>query len=223
MRRFRPGRSSRQAREADWRRCWARSTRFAPWSTPTSSSGGRWRSRAIVWASGGRESSCSIGRATSGWGPGGWIRRAPSWTSTRSCPLSVRAIGRPCVGPSRGVSTSRCSRTARASSTRAGASRIAGRGRVAKTVIRSSQSALGMMFNDVEAAGDTVDEPKQAQLAVLCSMLGTMLDPVRGWRVRCGVPPGSSPSQRLVAATVEMLDRDPGLGTQVDGRRASHQ
>ena len=95
-----------------------------------------------------------------------------------------------------------------------GASRIAGRGRVAKTVIRSSQSALGMMFNDAGAPGDAVDEPKQAQLAVLCSMLGTMLDPVRGWRVRCSVPPGSSPSQRLVAATVEMLDRDPALGTK---------
>ena len=86
--------------------------------------------------------------------------------------------------------------------------------RVAKTVIRSSQSALGMMFNDAGAPGDAVDEPKQAQLAVLCSMLGTMLDPVRGWRVRCSVPPGSSPSQRLVAATVEMLDRDPALGTK---------
>jgi len=95
-----------------------------------------------------------------------------------------------------------------------GTPRIAGPGRVAKTPIRSSQTPLGMMFNDVGAAADALDEVKQAQLAVLCSMLGTMLDPVRGWRVRCGVPPGSSPSQRLVAATVEMLDRDPGLGTK---------
>jgi AraC-like DNA-binding protein len=90
---------------------------------------------------------------------------------------------------------------------------VSGQGRVAKTPIRSSQTPLGMMFNDAGVAGD-VDEVKQAQLAILCSMLGTMLDPVRGWRVRCGVPPGSSPSQRLVAATVEMLGRDPGLGTK---------
>jgi AraC-like DNA-binding protein len=95
-----------------------------------------------------------------------------------------------------------------------GATRIAGHGRVAKTPIRSSQSPLGMMINDVGATGDALDEVKQAQLAVLCATLGTMLDPVRGWRVRCGIPPGSSPSQRLVAATVEMLDRDPGLGTK---------
>jgi AraC-like DNA-binding protein len=71
-----------------------------------------------------------------------------------------------------------------------------------------------MMFNDAGTGGDALDEVNQAQLAVLCSMLGTMLDPVRGWRVRCGVPPGSSLSQRLVAAMVEMLDRDPGLGTK---------
>ena len=91
---------------------------------------------------------------------------------------------------------------------------IAGYGRVAKTPIRSSQTTLGMMFNDAGAGGDVLDEVKQAHLAVLCSMLGTILDPVRGWRVRCGVPPGSSPGQRFVAATVEMLDRDPGLGTK---------
>jgi AraC-like DNA-binding protein len=96
-----------------------------------------------------------------------------------------------------------------------GATRIVGRGRVAKTPIRSSQATLGMMVNDAETTGAGFDEAKQAQVAVLCSMLGTMLDPVRGWRVRCGVPPGSSPSQRLVAATVEMLDRNPGLGTKV--------
>jgi AraC-like DNA-binding protein len=95
-----------------------------------------------------------------------------------------------------------------------GATRIGGRGRVAKTPIRSSQATLGMMVNDAGPTGDGFDEAKQAQVAVLCSMLGTMLDPVRGWRVRCGVPPGSSPSQRLVAATVEMLDRNPGLGTK---------
>jgi AraC-like DNA-binding protein len=95
-----------------------------------------------------------------------------------------------------------------------GATRISGRDRVAKTPIRSCQTALGMMFNDVGPTGDRFDEGQQAQLAVFCSLLGTMLDPVRGWRIRCGVPPGSSPGQRLVAATIEMLERDPGLGTK---------
>jgi methylphosphotriester-DNA--protein-cysteine methyltransferase len=43
-------------------------------------------------------------------------------------------------------------------------------------------------------------------------MLGSMLDPVRGLLGRRAVPTGESPSQALVTATVEMLDRDPRMG-----------
>ncbi len=93
-----------------------------------------------------------------------------------------------------------------------GETRIAGRGWVAKTPIRSANTAIGMLFNDAGLTDDAVDEVKQAHVAIFCSILGTMLDPVRGWLVRCAAPPGASPSQRLVASTVEMLDKDPGLG-----------
>src|SRR3954463_622878 len=51
-----------------------------------------------------------------------------------------------------------------------GETRIAGRGWVAKTPIRSSDAAIGMMFNDAGLTGAPVDEAKQAQAAILCMM-----------------------------------------------------
>ncbi len=93
-----------------------------------------------------------------------------------------------------------------------GEARIGGRGWVAKTPIRSTHAAIGMMFNDAALTGDPVDEVKQAHVAILCSMLGTMLDPMRGWLGRRTAAPGESASQRLVATTMGMLKRNPGLG-----------
>jgi AraC-like DNA-binding protein len=92
-----------------------------------------------------------------------------------------------------------------------GETRIAGRGWVAKTPIRSTHAAIGMLFNDAGLTDDPVDEVKQAHAAIFCSVLGAMLDPMRGWLVRCTAP-GASPGQRLVASTVEMLDGNPSLG-----------
>ena len=91
-----------------------------------------------------------------------------------------------------------------------GETRIAGRGWVAKTPIRSMQGVIGMMFNDAALTGGSVDEAKQGQAAVLCAMLGTMLDPVRGGLGSRS--PGQSPSQRLVASAVAMLNKRPGIG-----------
>jgi AraC-like DNA-binding protein len=93
-----------------------------------------------------------------------------------------------------------------------GEARIGGRGWVAKTPIRSTHAAIGMMFNDAALTGDPVDEVKQAHAAILCSMLGTMLDPMRGWLGRRTSAPGDSVNQRLVATTIGMLKRNPGLG-----------
>jgi AraC-like DNA-binding protein len=93
-----------------------------------------------------------------------------------------------------------------------GETRIGGRGWVAKTPIRSTHGAIGMLFNDGALTGDAVDEVKQAHAAILCSMLGTMLDPMRGWIARRAAGPGESVSQRLVASTVGMLKRNPALG-----------
>jgi AraC-like DNA-binding protein len=91
-----------------------------------------------------------------------------------------------------------------------GETRIAGRGWVAKTPIPSTRGAIAMMFNDAALTGEPVDQVKQAHAAIFCSTLGTMLDPIRG-SIGCRIL-GPSPSQRLVAATVGMLNKNPGLG-----------
>lgn len=91
-----------------------------------------------------------------------------------------------------------------------GETRIAGRGWVAKTPIPSTRGAIAMMFNDAALTGEGVDQVKQAHAAIFCAALGTMLDPVRG-SVGCRIL-GPSPSQRLVASTIGMLNENPGLG-----------
>ena len=69
-----------------------------------------------------------------------------------------------------------------------------------------------MMFNDAGLTGAPVDEAKQAQAAILCMMLGSMLDPVRGLVGRRAGPLFESPTQSLVSSAVEMLNKDPGMG-----------
>ncbi len=93
-----------------------------------------------------------------------------------------------------------------------GETRVAGRGWVAKTPIRSKLGAIGMMFNDAGLTDAPIDEAKQTHAAILCSMLGTVLDPVRGWLGRRPTQLSESPGQSLVSATIEMLQRDPGMG-----------
>lgn len=92
-----------------------------------------------------------------------------------------------------------------------GETRIGGRGWVARTPIRSADGPIGMMFNDAGLTGVPVDEAQQAQAAVLCSLLGTMLDPRRGGFGR-SVVPVQSRSQWLASSTLAMLDRAPGMG-----------
>jgi AraC-like DNA-binding protein len=93
-----------------------------------------------------------------------------------------------------------------------GETRIAGRGWVACTPIRSTHTAIGIMFNDAALTDAPVDEAKQAHAAILCSLLGTILYPVRGTLGRGGATPGESPSHRLVASTVGLLAKDPAMG-----------
>ena len=78
-----------------------------------------------------------------------------------------------------------------------GETRVAGRGWVAKTPIRSPDAAIGMMFNDAGLTGAPVDEAKQAKAAILCMMLGSMLDPVRRLAGRRAGPLFESPADRL--------------------------
>jgi AraC-like DNA-binding protein len=93
-----------------------------------------------------------------------------------------------------------------------GETRIAGRGWVACTPIRSTRAAIGIMFNDAALTDAPVDEAKQAHAAILCSLLGTMLDPMRGSLSSGAGGPGESPGHRLVASTVGMLAKDPAMG-----------
>ena len=90
--------------------------------------------------------------------------------------------------------------------------RIAGRGWVAKTPIRSTNGPIGMLFNDAGLTDAVVDETKQAHAAVLCWVLGMMLDPARVWFGRRSVPSMESPSQWVVSSAVGMLDENPGMG-----------
>jgi AraC-like DNA-binding protein len=95
---------------------------------------------------------------------------------------------------------------------RAGETVVEGRGWVASTPIRSPRAPIGMMFNDAGLTGAPVDEAKQGHAAILCSLLGTILDPLRGPVGRNTAPGAESSGQRLVAAAVEMLAKDPGMG-----------
>jgi AraC-like DNA-binding protein len=93
-----------------------------------------------------------------------------------------------------------------------GETRIAGRGWVACTPIRSNRARIGMLFNDSALTGGPLDESKQAYTAMLCALLGTMLDPARGSPGTCSLPRAQSAGRRLVTAAVGMLGDDASLG-----------
>jgi AraC-like DNA-binding protein len=94
---------------------------------------------------------------------------------------------------------------------RDGDTHVAGRGWVACTPIRSPRRPIGIMFNDSGLSGRPVDELKQGHAAILCSLLGTVLDPVRGLIVG-GVAHKSSSNGRLGTAAASMLSKDPTMG-----------
>jgi AraC-like DNA-binding protein len=93
-----------------------------------------------------------------------------------------------------------------------GETRVIGRGWVACTPIRSTRAPIGMLFNDTGVSGEPPDEAKQAHAAILCSLLGTILDPVRGSLGHAPTTSEESASRRLVTATVAMLAKDPAMG-----------
>jgi AraC-like DNA-binding protein len=93
-----------------------------------------------------------------------------------------------------------------------GETRVIGRGWVACTPIRSTRAPIGMLFNDTGVTGQPVDEAKQAHAAILCSLLGTILDPARGSLGHGAAAPEESSARRVVTATVAMLAKDPAMG-----------
>jgi AraC-like DNA-binding protein len=97
--------------------------------------------------------------------------------------------------------------------------RVAGRGWAAWTPILSSHVPIGMLYNDAGLSGAPVDETKQAHAAILCSMLGTILDPVRGVPGAGGGNVGETKGQRLVSAAVAMLSENPAIEARAIARR----
>jgi AraC-like DNA-binding protein len=87
--------------------------------------------------------------------------------------------------------------------------RVVGQGWVACTPVRSARSHLGMLFNDAGRTGEPVDEAKQARAAVLCSLLGTILD-VTQLETR-HLPRQSSGGHPLIVEALGSLAKDPSL------------
>jgi AraC-like DNA-binding protein len=98
-------------------------------------------------------------------------------------------------------------------------SRVAGRGWTAWTPIMSIHAPIGMLFNDAGVSGRPVDEVKQAHAAILCSLLGTILDPVRGVPGAGGADVGETKGRRLATAAAALLAEDPTLEASAIARK----
>jgi AraC-like DNA-binding protein len=86
--------------------------------------------------------------------------------------------------------------------------KVVGQGWVICTPIRSARGLLGMLYSDAGLTDASVDPGKQAQAAVLCTVLGLRLETLRG--------PGKailghSARHPAVAAALRMLVADPSL------------
>jgi AraC-like DNA-binding protein len=102
---------------------------------------------------------------------------------------------------------------------RGGDTRVVCRGWGAWTPILSAHATIGMMFNDAGLSGAPVDEIKQAHAAILCSLLGAILDPVRGVPGVGSGNIGESKGRRLVATAAAMLADDPSIDATVIARQ----
>jgi AraC-like DNA-binding protein len=87
--------------------------------------------------------------------------------------------------------------------------RVVGRGWVACTPIRSARADFGMLFNDAALSGAPVDELKQARTAVLCSLLGTILDFTRAEPKTVAVDLSSK--RPIIVNALGLLAKDPSL------------
>lgn len=98
--------------------------------------------------------------------------------------------------------------------------RVIGRGWVCCTPIRTADQPLGMMFNDAGGTQDRVDEAKQAQGAILCSLLASALDLARR-RGDAWSQPRVGPRMPAVVKATRMLAEDPALTAEELGARLS--
>jgi AraC-like DNA-binding protein len=97
--------------------------------------------------------------------------------------------------------------------------RVAGRGWLACTPILSAHGTIGMLFNDAGLSAVPVDETRQAHVAILCSLLATILDPVRGIPGAGRGGSGETKMRRLVTTAAAMLAEDTALDAGRIARR----
>lgn len=90
-------------------------------------------------------------------------------------------------------------------------SRVLGRGWMACTPILSVRARIGMMYNDAGLSGARMDEAKQAQAAILCSLLGNVLEAARSRPTLDGGGARHNAKHPIVIKVVKLLDQDPGL------------
>jgi len=93
--------------------------------------------------------------------------------------------------------------------------RIVGQGWAVCTPIRSPRGPLGMLYNDAGLTDAPVDPGKQACAAILCAVVGLLLDGLRRTRGGGSAAPRASRHPAVVKA-VRLLERDPSLsGTDI--------
>jgi len=86
---------------------------------------------------------------------------------------------------------------------------VVGRGWVVCTPIRSARADIGMLFNDAGLSGEPVDEEKQTRAAILCSLLGTVLDLTHHEPERRQPGPLAASSHPMVVHALRLLAKDP--------------
>lgn len=87
-------------------------------------------------------------------------------------------------------------------------STAAGRRWVACTPIRAPGARIGMMFNESSASNAPLEQGRQEQAALLCLMLGSVIELTRARRAESRRDPAQHP---LARKAVEMLAQDPAL------------
>jgi AraC-like DNA-binding protein len=97
---------------------------------------------------------------------------------------------------------------------RKGQTQVSGRGWVACTPILSVRATISMMYNDAGLSGAAVDDVKQAHAAILCSLLGAILDPVRGLIGPAVARASERPQRRLMASAVALIEKDPAISAR---------
>jgi len=94
---------------------------------------------------------------------------------------------------------------------RNGTSDIVGRGWVACTPIRSPRRRIGIMYNDARLSGTPIDESMQARAAILCSVLGSVIEMVPALSRVDRAPDAQLARHPAVRKAVELLGDNPTL------------